>query len=137
MRMFQKILLAIIFGNLCFISSNALSADWALLVENRNAAVTILYDSDSLAVSNNTVRVWLKWQYENHEFKDHENQLFELDCRESKFRVLEEITYLKEGWSSEKDEKNDRIRKRTSASNWQFVEPDTVGMVMKKKFCQK
>jgi hypothetical protein len=118
-------------------SSDIQAADWSVLVENKKADVTIFYDSETMAASNNTVRVWLKWVYKNHEFKDHENQLFELSCQESKFRVLEEITYLKEGWSSEKDEKNERIRKRTSPSDWQFVEPDTVGMIMKKKFCKE
>lgn len=137
MRIIQKILLAVIFGTLSFMSSDVQAADWALLVENKKADVTIFYDSDSMAASNNTIRVWLKWVYKNHEFKDHENQLFELNCQESKFRVLEEITYLKEGWSSEKEEKNERIRKRNSPSDWQFVEPDTVGMIMKMKFCKK
>ena len=106
-----------------------------LLVDNKEADVIFYYDSESIASSDNNVKVWIKLVYENCEFKDHEKHLFELSCPENKFRVLEEFLYLKEGWSTEKYGKNQRIQKRSSPSNWQFVEPDTVGMVIQKKFC--
>jgi hypothetical protein len=132
----QKILIALLVVSLfIFGNSKVEGADWKLLVDNKNADVIVFYDSDSLASSENSVRVWIKLVYKTHEFKDYEKQLFELNCKEKRFRVLEEIIYLKEGWSSEKDEKNERLQKRSLPSNWQFVEPDTVGMVMHKKFC--
>lgn len=118
-----------------FVRSTVEAAEWKVLIDNKKADVMIYYDSDSIDYSKNNVRVWIKWVYKNHEFKDRENQLFELDCQEKRFRVLEEIIYLKEGWSSEKDDKNERLRKRTSPSDWQFIEPDTVGMVMHEQFC--
>lgn len=120
-----------------FVRSTVEGAEWKVLIDNKKADVLIYYDSDSIDYSKNNVRVWIKWVYKNHEFKDRENQLFELDCQEKRFRVLEEIIYLKEGWSSEKDDKNERLRKRTSPSDWQFIEPDTVGMVMHKQFCHQ
>ena len=132
----QKILIALLVVSLLiFGNSKVGGAEWKLLVDNKKADVIVFYDSDSLTSSENSVRVWIKWVYKNHEFKDYEKQLFELNCKEKRFRVLEEIIYLKEGWSSEKDEKNERLQKRPLPSNWQFVEPDTVGMVMHKKFC--
>ena len=68
-------------------SSDVQAADWALLVENKKADVTIFYDSYSISASNNTIRIWLKWVYKNHEFKEHENQLFELNCRKQISRI--------------------------------------------------
>jgi len=106
------------------------------------------YDSESIVVSGNIVKVWVKQIYsernkqyyiklriqkklnvKGYKNLDYTLDLFKIDCLEKKFQILETIDYASDGSILESVDIPEFL------SEWSSITPDSVGEGLFKKVC--
>jgi hypothetical protein len=107
------------------------------------------YDSESIVVSGNIVKVWVKQIYsernkqyyiklriqkklkvKGYKNLDHTLDLFKIDCFEKKFQILETIDYASDGSILESVDIPEFL------SEWSSITLDSVGEGLFKKVCE-
>jgi len=117
-------------------------ANWEFFAYHSVDEVTKYYDKESIVnPSGDIIRVWVKGEYEKEDekFKDYDLTLIEINCNLREYRFLKQITYLKEPWSSSKDDpKKNYYESITSPSEWEALLPveDSMLSILFNTICQ-
>lgn len=139
----------ILFGLIIFSYAEAWGADWIKYMENER--IICCYDAESLTrfdgeslsqPSKNIIKVWVKFEYSDigltdpvlvKKFKkkinelDNSKLLYEINCVDRKYRILESMYYSKDG---------SVLRMNSIPSSWKHIIRESLNDALCKAVCK-